>query len=321
MAKVKQGMCYLVKTMWFLGKILGLGEERDKDSCHSAMSPELRPKMVFNTGRSNPVGRVTMAGLLRQHPGMPEKPTRTLGSYALFYLLRGTGTFRDATGPRRKLVPGDLVTVFPDIPHWYGPSAGRVWDEFFVVFSGKVFDLWRAEGLLSPARPVCHLEPLEYWLQRLEEVVEKLDSLQQVCLLQNFLAEAFKASAPAQEPGWLDRARHLLGGTEPISPSEVARKLGMSYESFRKQFAAVMGMSPKHYRVTEVIERACRMIAEGGATNKEIAQRLDFCDEFDFSHRFKEIVGVSPMDFRLRLPREARKGTRHGGRGVPDSTE
>ena len=41
---------------------------------------------------------------------------------------------------------------------------------------------------------------------------------------------------------------------------------------------------------------------EQNLTNKEIAYRLGFCDEFHFSHRFKQIMGKSPQRFRRSIP-------------------
>jgi hypothetical protein len=92
------------------------------------------------------LGASLWRGLLRDHTGVPEKPTRTLGNYAVVYLLRGKGNFIAANGIQRDLVAGDLLLVFPDISHWYGPPPGSVWDEFYIIFSGGVFDLWRAKA-------------------------------------------------------------------------------------------------------------------------------------------------------------------------------
>lgn len=266
------------------------------------MGYEVKPRIVFQTAKGSPLGRITLAGLLRDHTGVPEKPMRTLGNYAVVYLLRGNGTFADARGLRRKLAPGDFWIVFPEIAHWYGPPRGSVWDEFYIVFSGPVFDLWRAKGLLNPAKPVRHLEPLDYWLRRLEEVVlGEDDSLQQICSLQHLLAEALEASDEASEPDWLAHARTLLE-IEESSVQNVARAVGVSYEKFRKRFAASAGISPAQYRALKVIDKACSLIVAGAMTNKEIAERLNFCDEFHFARKFKQIIGLTPTQFRLKMP-------------------
>lgn len=267
--------------------------------------PEIKPRIVFQTALGSPLGRIALAGLLKNHTGVPETPMRTLGNYALIYILRGRGSFTDAAGMNRKLVPGDFFFVFPDIPHWYGPPKGTTWDEFYIVFSGPVFDLWRAQGLLDPARPLRHLEPLTYWLRRLEEtVLTENDPLQQVCSLQHLLAEALEASDNLRAPHWLAQACHLLE-CEPGSPQQVARSLGMSYDTFRRSFAVAAGMSPGRYQLTKLLDKACALMVAGRVTNKEISERLNFCDEFHFSRTFKTIIGLTPTQFRSKMPQPA----------------
>jgi AraC-like DNA-binding protein len=264
---------------------------------------EIKPVIVFEASRGSPLGRIVMAGLLKHHAGVPDRPMRTLGNYALVYLLNGNGTFRDARGARMALTPGDLWMVFPEIAHWYGPAKGSFWDEFYIVFSGPLFDLWRAKGLLDPAQPARHLEPLDYWRRRLEEVVlTEVDSLQQVCSLQHLLAEALEVSEDPRAPHWLEQAYGLLqGGNE--TPQKVAHALGMSYETFRKRFSSAIGVSPGHYQAMKVMDKACALMITGELTNKEIAERLSFCDEFHFARRFKQIMGLTPTQFRMKMPR------------------
>ena len=35
---------------------------------------------------------------------------------------------------------GDLLVVFPEHPHQYGPEAGNEWDEVFIAFKGADFE-------------------------------------------------------------------------------------------------------------------------------------------------------------------------------------
>jgi AraC-like DNA-binding protein len=273
-----------------------------------------KPQIVYETSRECPLGRVVLSGLLRHHAGVPEKPMRILGNYALVYLLEGGGTFGDARGTRAELKPGDMWLIFPEIAHWYGPAANSLWDEFYIVFSGPLFDLWRAGGLFDPATPIRHLEPVDFWLRRLQAVAfAGMDSLQQVCSLQGFLAEVLQLPDGSRPPQWLDRACRLLqGGTE--SPEQVAQALGMSYEAFRKRFAAALNVSPGRYHKMKIMDTACALMAAGELSNKEIAERLHFCDEFHFSHRFRQITGLTPTQFRLKMPQPGRSVAQKDGR-------
>jgi AraC-like DNA-binding protein len=243
---------------------------------------------------------------------------RLLGSYALVFLLDGEGTYRDARGRCDNVQSGDLILIFPDIAHCYGPRSDTHWSEFYIIFEGAVFDLWRERKLLDDERPILHLQPVEYWLRRFEDVINPTEgsesgrSLQQVCRLQTVLAEAIEYSTRSVQEGdvaWLQQARVLLeAGFEQPLPL-IARGMGMSYESFRKRFAALSGTSPGQYRLSRQMDRACALVHGSELSNKEIAQRLGFCDEFHFSRQFKKVTGVSPREFRRRLPRGTREET------------
>jgi AraC-like DNA-binding protein len=266
------------------------------------------PKVVFEAGQECPLGRVVLSGLLRNHTGMPERPMRILGSYAIVYLLKGNGALKNERGSTTQLKPGDAWLVFPEIAHWYGPARNSSWDEFYIVFAGAIFDLWRERGLISPSKSIWRLEPLDYWLGRLQEVAfGPPDSLHQVCSLQLLVAEILQVSNASQTPHWLAQARRLLE-TEEKNPKTVAKSLGMSYETFRKQFTLAAGVAPGRYQNRKMMEMACSLMLPGVLTNKEIAEKLKFCDEFHFSRRFKQITGLTPTQFRLKLPQRKETG-------------
>jgi len=84
---------------------------------------------------------------------------------------------------------------------------------------------------------------------------------------------------------------------------EIAGQLHMSYENFRKRFARLAGMPPSQYRMRRVMERASELMHRSHITLREVADECGFCNEFHFSRRFKQIVGLSPKEYRKQLPR------------------
>ena len=127
----------------------------------------IKTRLVCQNSVISPVGGVNLAGFLADSSGVPEHPMRIFGRYAVVYLLNGQGRYRDKSGVDVSVRPGDLIFVFPDLPHSYGPLPDRRWDEFYIVFDGPIFHTWQETGLISVSRPVSHLEPVEYWLRRL----------------------------------------------------------------------------------------------------------------------------------------------------------
>jgi len=272
-----------------------------------------KPKVggpIFQNAAKSPLGRITLAGYSHVERTTPLMPMRILGSYAIVYTLDGLGQYHDALGLHRELRAGDLILVFPDHAHRYGATADHFWEEFWIVFEGPMIELWRKRGLIDPSDPIHHVEPVEYWHRRFEEVVagrvpvDAKQSVAQLCKLQQALADALQSDRrdPAAEGDaeWLARACAFLEANleKPMYFETVAKRMAMSYESFRKKFLKLAGASPGKYRMARVIDRACEMVHEGKRSNREIAAALGFCDEFHFSRRFKQVTGKSPSEFR-----------------------
>lgn len=255
-----------------------------------------------------------MAGSIRQNSGVSFSSMRILGSYAVVYLTSGGGHFQAHGQAPVPCSAGDLLLLFPEIPHGYGPPPGGGWSELYVIFSGPVFDLWRRQGILSPARPVLRLSPVVAHARKLREIVtgnpggDPAGRLARVCALQSFLAAALASvaveeSSPGSWPDWVEKAVAELRRDPTLSLESLARAAGLSYESFRKKFRATTGESPASFRSRMVFDLAAKLIYEERLSNKELAGKLGFCDEFHFSRRFHKATGQTPSQFRSGLPK------------------
>src|SRR5687767_12897876 len=85
-------------------------------------------------------GDLQLAGLLRNIAGIDSASMRVLGSYALVLMVAGRGYYCDARGTKQELSAGDVVLVFPEIPHAYGPRPGEDWTQIYFVYAGPQFD-------------------------------------------------------------------------------------------------------------------------------------------------------------------------------------
>jgi AraC-like DNA-binding protein len=265
-------------------------------------------RLLLHSNVSSSLGSVSLSGYGRNNRGVSLVNRRIFGRYALVYLLDGSGRMQAGNLPTVKCRAGDLIFLYPEIPHGYGPGPGETWSEFYVCFDGPVFDLWRQKGLLNPNRPVQHLPQIRHWLAHLEAVADRRipdtaeGMLQRVCRLQQFLCDITEKLPIAQQRlPWLDEAKRLLmESPEPNLPA-IARTLGISAETFRKNFARDTGHPPARYRSIRLINQARVLITERGLRNKEIAETLGFYDEFHFSRRFQSIAGFSTREFRRNL--------------------
>lgn len=262
--------------------------------------------LVHQSSENTPLGCVTTAAYLKNSGGLSRSPMRVLGTWALVYIVEGGGWYADQQGLERQVIAGDLLIIFPDVGQAYGPNAGGSWSEIYLIFDGPVFNLWRSTGLLSVQNPVLHLDPIDYWLGKVEAIVADGTALEMVTRLQLFLAEALGHQRAAEvnddQRQFLLQARALLDDAARSggSPHSIAQQMGLPYETFRKRFV-VSGLSPGKYLTMRVMARASDLLHHPEITLREIAQRCGFCDEFHFSKRFKKAVGVSPQQFRRTL--------------------
>ena len=261
-----------------------------------------------------PIGEIELAGMIVNGPGIEPSAMRVLRRFTLVLMVSGQGYFRDERGASFDVGAGDVILVFPEIAHAYGPHRGGEWTQIYFVFDGPQFQLWRAQGLLNPDRPVLRLGEPARWQQRLHDIVETEPShragspLRAMGRFLEVLAEMIATDAEnmhrSGRDSWLEKSLRLLGerGTNGWpSPQAVAAEVGLSYENFRKRFVQLMGESPGRYQKRRRIEWACAAIYHGDSSFKEIADLLGFCDVFHFSKAFKQVIGFTPSEYRRRV--------------------
>jgi AraC-like DNA-binding protein len=264
------------------------------------------------SGPAAPIGNAEFGGRLRGTAGTGFSQFRVYGMYALVLLLQGGGRYRDRRGIDRRLSAGDLMVVFPEHPHQYGPEAGDDWDEVFIAFKGAAFEGWRSRGL-DPAHPVWRLASPRAGARRFFEILKMpVASLGQstavAAAIHQLIADAL-AQRPPGTQDWLEKARQLLnGGGESPSSQEIAAVLGMSHDHFRKVFKAATGESPTAFRRRRRLAQAALMLQRSDLKLDMIAESLGFCDGFHLSKAFKAEYGKSPAEFRRRQAEQTRRG-------------
>ena len=77
-------------------------------------------------------------------------------------------------------------------------------------------------------------------------------------------------------------------------------------EHARRLFVHATGQTPLQYLAALRIEEARQMLARGGLSVKEVAQRVGLPDAFYFSRLFRKITGVAPRAYAQRMASTAR---------------
>ncbi len=239
--------------------------------------------------------------------GYGPRPSRTRETgfrteqYAVLYVERGNGVYRDVEVGERRFAAGWIVQRFPGRPHSLRYDADA-WMGYVAVPAG-VFDALCAVHAVRDAEPAFAIGPAPDLMRRLGGLVEELGTCaerelpQALVQLQAWITDVHRRRC-GQETLAMERACDLL--SHGVAPQRVAVAVDMGYHAFRKQFRRYAGVPPQAYAIRRRIERAMALLENGDRTLASIADELGYSDGFALSAQFKRVVGVSPQRFRER---------------------
>jgi AraC-like DNA-binding protein len=88
---------------------------------------------------------------------------------------------------------------------------------------------------------------------------------------------------------------------QPLDVEALARGVHMSAGHLTREFRAAYGESPYSYLMTRRIERAMTLLRRGDLSVTEVCFAVGCSSLGTFSTRFRELVGMSPSDYRRGL--------------------
>jgi AraC family transcriptional regulator len=112
---------------------------------------------------------------------------------------------------------------------------------------------------------------------------------------------------PASADGVLPRRKlrtvieYIMENLEgSLTLEQMAAVVHISPYYFARQFKAATGLPPHQYVIARRVERAQHFLRTGGKLGlAEVALRVGFSDQSQFSFHFKRTVGVTPGQFRI----------------------
>lgn len=229
--------------------------------------------------------------------------------YDIIYILDGMTTYVDATGASAELGGGSVYQRVPGMRHSTigRPEAPPL--SLYLSLPAETHAHFVEIGVLKGGQEFFHpgarSELVESFLEfdRAMEGDSAADFFLALSMGVRFLADVVfydAHRADNQDDGKLRKAKELLGDSrhKGVPLAEIAGKVGMGYESFRKRFKELEGVSPQQYRARREAETAAALLKDGELTVSHVAQELGFKDVFGFSRQFKRATGVSPAQYR-----------------------
>lgn len=87
---------------------------------------------------------------------------------------------------------------------------------------------------------------------------------------------------------------------DPLDLDAMAREAGYSRFHFARLFRSVYGETPGGYLSRRRVERAMDLLRAADVTVTEVCVLVGFSSLGSFSSRFRELVGMSPSEYRRR---------------------
>jgi AraC-like DNA-binding protein len=115
------------------------------------------------------------------------------------------------------------------------------------------------------------------------------------------ITRACRGQAPPDSPNArITPATRLLREQLQIFPSlkTLASACHLSVRHLQRAFQQTLGIAPRTYWMKCRIQAACDALRSSRESLSELALRLGFCDQSNFSAHFKKHTGQSPLAFR-----------------------
>ena len=205
--------------------------------------------------------------------------------------------------------PGELLVVFPGVPHSYDPaesSEGLI----LTFYSEMLGDLSETLTEVQPAEPVVrmgeHDRDVLYCFERLSGMAGgKVDeTLAQAYLTLLFIhltqALELELADPAASKELLYRAMQYMSQnlSQPLSIRQTAHELGVNSYYLSHVLNERLHMGFRAYLNALRIERARRYLRVTSWSVEEVAAACGFLTLRTFDRVFLELCGCTPREFR-----------------------
>ena len=193
------------------------------------------------------------------------------------------------------ITAGDVLLFNPCVPHNCEPMDNDLLDLRCLnikpeIMSQFMQELTGSEEVPLFASPVLRGDELSGSLLR---------ELHQMILLEQLVAAGIsKTSIEAKAPPVRRVTEHLLGHyTEKVTLEELAAVACMNKYSLLRLFTKTEGITPYRYLETIRIGKAKELLAQD-LEPAEVALMTGFSDQSHFSKFFKEVIGLTPGQYR-----------------------
>ncbi|MBR2837187.1 MAG: helix-turn-helix transcriptional regulator [Kiritimatiellae bacterium] len=235
---------------------------------------------------------------------------RRLSEYQICLVFAGSGIVEFERGKPQALSGGTLLLLSKGQWHRCRPDARTGWGTLWLGFCGEmaqpiVRSIFRPGGCVM--RSLAKAREFKYAAMRFIAHVlrdgdrKPFSTVGDLVQLLGRLAdgEFDAAGQPAKADAVRNAQREIARRyAETIDFKSLAESLGVSYDSFRHNFAAETGMSPLQFQLSERLRTAKNLVANSDMAIRDVARHTGFSSAAYFTRFFKEATKLPPTEYR-----------------------
>lgn len=243
-----------------------------------------------------------------QHFGPAVRP-----HYLIHVILDGKGVFQTAGGARTALHAGDGFLVRPNEQTFFQADKHAPWTYLWIGFNGaRCEEYLRAIGF-TEEQHIFRTPDGEALRELVQEMLRhntagtENDFLLQGLLFRFFAGLARSLSTPLSAVAKNDRENFYVrravefvhyNYANHITVSDMAKYVSLNRSYLFTLFQRVLHISPQEFLTTFRLTRAKEQLVLTNATVAAIAQSVGYRDPLVFSKAFKQMTGMTPVQFR-----------------------
>jgi len=250
--------------------------------------------------------------------------------FELVYVLGGSAK-NNVTGRESVTVGrGDYFFLDGGIEHNYTVTSEEDFEIINLIFDNRAIELWYKKiDSLSELAAFYGINPkpddtktrYDFYFKDEDESVkrlfleigvelsERLPGYYEAvrCKLMEILIKGFRTYFKSRDSvNYSPAVRYIVDYLkafymENTTLSSLAKKLHMSLPHLSKKFKEETGQTYVDYLHTRRITESCRILSTSDNTIESVAEFIGYSDSKKYREKFKEIIGISPREYRKRM--------------------
>ncbi|MCP1358319.1 helix-turn-helix domain-containing protein [Aneurinibacillus migulanus] len=240
------------------------------------------------------------------------------GNTVLIFVVRGKGEL-DNSVESVILEKGDLFVLPAGLEAGLKTLSSEPLSMYCIAFScAKALrhnNEWSIEKYTLPVQGIIRVGNTSVIYHQIDKLYRTWGdySLTETSKIQICFMEVWEAIMSGMlEKNYKEGFRYVIKGiidhieehyTETFQAEELVQFAGMSTATFYQQFKHYTSFTPLQYVTQKRMEHAKRLLVSTEMKITEVAKTVGYQDEYYFSRKFKQVVGVSPSSYMQSLRR------------------